>query len=355
MALQATLLERLLRQDGVQVELLGHNEPFCAGLRFLERIPGVRTGLRAVRFYFRFWSKVRDKDVVHILAASWLNFMLVVAPAIGMGHMRGKKVALNYRAGDADGFFRRMGWLVRPFFRMADVTFTPSGFLAEVISKRIAVPVSIVPNIVNLSMFQYRERLRFQPKMIVTRHLEAIYDVECVLRAFRAVQESYPEASLWIAGTGSEERRLRELTTAWNLKNVEFLGYVEHKKLAEIYGQCDILLNGSRVDNFPGSLMEASAAGLAIVSTKAGGIPFMYESGKNALLVEPGDWKGLAEGVVRLLRDHGLARQLASAGLEVCRQCEWGNVRRGLYAIYGAKPEEGAGARSADFAGVADR
>ena len=69
---------------------------------------------------------------------------------------------------------------------------------------------------------------------------------------------------------------------------MRFLGYVDRQKLPAIYSECDILLNASRVDNFPGSLLDASAAGLAVVSTNAGGIPFIYTDGENALLVEVG-------------------------------------------------------------------
>jgi phenylacetate-CoA ligase len=340
MALQALLLQRLLRQEGVKADLLGHNEPFCAALRFLERVPAVRTAVRAGRFYFRFWEKLRDHDVVHVLAASWVNFLLVVCPAVWMGRLRGKRVILNYRAGDADDFLRRFGWFARIFFRAADVISTPSGFLAEVIRRRIGVPVSVVPNLVNLSTFRYRERRPFQPKMLVTRHLEALYDVECILHAFRQVQQTYPEATLWIAGTGSQENHLRNLVSGWQLRGVRFLGCVDHKTLPDIYDQCDILLNGSRVDNFPGSLMEASAAGLVVVSTNAGGIPYMYESGKNALLVDVGDWQRLASEVVRLLQDQDLAGKLASAGVQLCQQCEWRNVRRALYAVYGVDLRE---------------
>jgi glycosyltransferase involved in cell wall biosynthesis len=334
MALQAGLLERLLRQDCTPVELLGHNQAFSR-CRFLERVPGVRTVLRTALFSVRFCRQARRADVVHILSASGLNFFLVVCSAIVLGRLMGKRMILNYRAGNADSFFRYWGWLAGLFIRMAHVTTAPSGFLAEVIQRRIGVPVTIVANILNFSIFRYRERPSFGPRMIVTRHLEKLYDVELVVRAFREVQRNYPAASLRIAGTGSQERRLRELVAEWNLTDVRFLGYVDHKTLPAIYDDCDILLNASRVDNFPGSLMEASAAGLVVVSTNAGGIPYLYQDGKNALLVEVGDWEGLARGVERVLQDQELSRKLAFGGVELCRQCEWETVRRALYRVYG--------------------
>jgi glycosyltransferase involved in cell wall biosynthesis len=340
MALQAMLLQKMLREDGVSVDLLGHTQPFSPRLRFLERVPAVRTLLRAMAFYFRFWSRVRTVDVVHVLAASWLNFLLVVGPAVVMGRLRRKRVVLNYRGGDAGHFLKYCGWLVKPIFHMADFITTPSGFLAQVIQQYMGVPVSIVPNLINFSIFRYRERLEFQPKMLVTRHLEGIYDVETVLRAYRRILRDYPAASLWIAGTGSQEARLRGLVSSWGLDNVRFFGYVDHRMLSGIYDQCDILLNASRVDNFPGSLLEASASGLAVVSTNAGGIPAMYDNGKNALLVEVGDWQALASEAMRALQNPALARRLVSAGLDLCQRCEWPNVRRALYGIYGFQFEQ---------------
>jgi glycosyltransferase involved in cell wall biosynthesis len=115
---------------------------------------------------------------------------------------------------------------------------------------------------------------------------------------------------------------------------------VDHKTLPGIYDQCDILLNASRVDNFPGSLLEASASGLAVVSTNAGGIPALYENGKNALLVEVGDWQALASEAMCAIQNPALSCRLVSAGLELCQRCEWRNVRRTLYRIYGFEFEQ---------------
>lgn len=341
MALQAVLLQKKLRVDGVSAELLGYSHPLPPAFRFLERIPGLRTLFRAGRFCITAWQRVRSSDVIHILAASWIYFFLIVCPAVLMSRLQGKRVILNYRGGDADQFLKWCGWLVKPVFQMADVITAPSGFLAQVIRHRVGLSVAIVPNIVDFSRFHYRDHSPVQPKMLVTRHLEELYGIESVLRAFRHIQSKHPTASLWIAGTGTQEAYLRNLASNWALRNVKFLGHIDHGSLAGVYDQCDILLNASRIDNFPASLMEASAAGLVVVSTDAGGIPFMYEHGKNALLAAIGDWQGLASEVECVLRQQDLARSLAFAGRQLCQQCDWANVRHRLYAVYGfAAPDK---------------
>jgi glycosyltransferase involved in cell wall biosynthesis len=224
---------------------------------------------------------------------------------------------------------------VKPIFRIAAAVTAPSEFLSRVIGRRFGVPVAIVPNVVDLSRFRYRARPRIHPRIVATRHLEKSYDIESVLKAFRKVQKNHPEASLWIGGTGAQEASLRNSAAEWQLRNVRFLGHLNHDELPAIYEQCDILLNASLVDNFPGALLEASAAGLVIVTTSAGGIPFIYENGKNALLVDPGDWQGLADSVEKVLRDPSWGCDLAANAAELARRCEWREVRKVLYQAYG--------------------
>jgi glycosyltransferase involved in cell wall biosynthesis len=335
MALQARLLEKFLRADGDEVAFVPSNSPLPAALRFAERIPGLRTVLRFFTVSRRIWRQAADASVVHVLAASWVYFFAVAAPAVFIARLRGRRVVLNYRGGEAARFFRWFGWAAWPVFRLAHSVTAPSGFLAGIIRGRFRVPVAIVPNILDLSAFRFRHRSGFGPRLLATRHLEPIYDLESVLRAFRAVHQRYPEASLWIAGTGSREAHLRALVSAWNLPGVRFLGHVRHQDLPALCDQRDILLNASRVDNFPGALLEASAAGLLVVSTAAGGIPFIYRDGETALLVEPGDWQALARAVIRSLESPALASSLALAGASLARRCDWRQVRLALDPAYG--------------------
>jgi phenylacetate-CoA ligase len=258
-----------------------------------------------------------------------------VAPAVVLARLAEKKVIVNYRSGAAREFFQSYGWLAAPVFRLASGVTAPSRFLAETIRDRFGMPVKIIPNIVDLKAFRYRLRNRYEPKVLVTRHLEKMYGVDTVLRAFGRIQERFPEASLEIAGSGSEDGRLRAMVAAAGLTNVYFRGYVPQSELPALYERSDILLNGSYVDNFPGSLLEASAAGLAVVSTNAGGIPAMYEHRGTAMLVDPGDWQGLAAAVEELIGDPCLGIRLTSAAFQLCRQCEWENVRGTLYESYG--------------------
>jgi len=341
MALQSQLLAKLLGEDGGTVVFLASNFRLPAGLCWAERVPGLRTIFRFFLVWFKLWAMVRQVDIVHVFAASWLYFFLVVAPAVIVARTLGKRIVLNYRGGGAERFFDFYSWVVAPIFKLAHAVTAPSEFLAKPIRARFSVPVSIVPNILDSHAFPFRERVAVRPRMLVARHLEEIYDVESVLKAFRLIQEHYPEASLVIAGTGSREEHLRSLVVRWDLKNVRFLGHVARPDLGAVYDECDILLNASRIDNFPGTLIEASGAGLVVISTRAGGIPWIYEDRKSALLVDVGDASELARAACAVLANASLGKKLTTAALEVARGCHWSEVRKRLYYVYGFKSELG--------------
>jgi glycosyltransferase involved in cell wall biosynthesis len=334
MAIQARLLEKFLKVDGHQVGIFATTTKCPSWLRLVERVPGLRTIIHTIFIYITLWNRVRWAEVVHVLAASWVYFFAAACPAVVYGRINRKRVVLNYRGGDAEQFFRWYGWLVKPIFRLASVVTAPSKFLAESIEERFGVAVCVVPNILDSSNFQYRCRTSIQPRILITRHLEKLYGVEIAIQAFRRVQSQYPDASLWIAGTGGQKEYLLELVAGWNLRNVRFLGYVEHRDLGAVYDHCDILLNASFVDNFPGSLLEASGAGLVVISTAAGGIPFMFQHEKTALLVEPGDWNGLARAVERVIQSPSLGLNLAREAATMARSWHWGEVRKAVYATY---------------------
>jgi glycosyltransferase involved in cell wall biosynthesis len=337
MAIQARLLEKFLIVDGHEVDFFATTVKCPSWLGLVERVPALRTIVHAILIYLTLWRRVRKAEVVHVLAASWVYFFSVVCPSVVYGRINGKRVVLNYRGGDASQFFRWYGWLVKPIFRLAGVVTTPSRFLAESIGERFGVTVSVVPNILDSSNFRYRLRTTIQPKILITRHLEKLYGVEVAIQAFRSVQSHYPDASLWIAGTGSQEEYLRKLVAGWKLRNVSFLGHVEHPELGAVCDKCDILLNASFIDNFPGSLLEASGTGLVVISTAAGGIPFMFQHEKTALLVEPGDWNGLAQAVESVLQSPSLGMSLTREAATLARRWHWTEVRAALYTAYGIK------------------
>jgi glycogen synthase len=68
----------------------------------------------------------------------------------------------------------------------------------------------------------------------------------------------------------------------------------------------------SRSEGMGRVLVEAFCRGRPVVGARVGGIPDLVEDGQNGLLVEPGDTQALADALVRILADRGLAERLSA-------------------------------------------
>jgi len=123
---------------------------------------------------------------------------------------------------------------------------------------------------------------------------------------------------------------VRELT----LTDVEFTGPVTHNEIGRFYEQSDIFINASSLDNMPLSILEAFASGLAVVSTAPEGIRYLVEHERTGRLCPPGDWRALAENVLRVLREPDLAERLAHNAFEEVKRYRWGVVRRQWLDVY---------------------
>jgi glycosyltransferase involved in cell wall biosynthesis len=104
--------------------------------------------------------------------------------------------------------------------------------------------------------------------------------------------------------------------------------------MAALYRSASVVLNPSRVDNMPNSVIEAMASGAPVVSTNVGGVPFVVRHEVCGILVPPGDPVAMAAAALRLLMDPAHANRLRDAALREVQQYTWPQVRHRWAAIY---------------------
>lgn len=346
MANQCEQLVRLLRRDGVRVELVRTNAPYRPA--WVGRIPVLRAGVRFPLYLLRLWRAAGRAQAMHVLANSGWSWHLFAAPAIVVGRCRGIRVIVNYRGGNAAAFLARSRRLVPATLRLAHALVTPSAFLQRVFAEH-GLRAEVVPNIIDPSRFVPAPVRAFgaAPHIVVTRNLEPIYDIPTALRAFVLLRRVFPEARLTIAGSGPELSRLRALAGELGLEAcVHFPGRIDNAAIPELYATADCVLNPSTVDNMPISILEAHASGVPVVSTDAGGIPDVVHNGVSGILVPVGDHRAMAEAAIRILGDSQLAGALRAAGSAVVAAYAWPVVREQWLRIYSGADRAMEGAAS---------
>jgi glycosyltransferase involved in cell wall biosynthesis len=333
---QAVQAQRLIRhlqnEPSLEVSFLPINPRLPGVLRKLQSIKYVRTVTTSLLYCLKLLTQVPRYDVIHIFSASHLSFLIAPAPAIFIGKLYGKKILLNYHSGQAEEHLRRWRRSTFPILKLVDKLVVPSEFLVNVFSK-FGIESSAIFNDIDLNRFEFRERVPLRPVFLSNRNLEAHYGVDCVLRAFARIQQQVPEAVLTVVGYGSQRETLENLKSELNLRNTSFTGRIDHENIYEHYSASDIFLNASRVDNQPLSIIESFACGLPVVTTNAGGIPYMVTDSETGCVVPVDDHEALANRALDLLTRQDPAIMVQRARAE-CVKYTWDVVGQQWVHLY---------------------
>ncbi len=336
MANQARQLQAILESEGLAVTLVQTNAPYRP--EAIGKVKGVRAVFRLVPYLLRLWRTAGKVDLFHVFANSGWSWQLFAAPAVWIAWLRKTPVIINYHGGEADAYLAKsLGW-VGPTLKRADTIVVPSGYLQRVFLAH-GVETEIIQNIVDTDRFkpcsQRQERYQSGPHLVVTRNLESIYGIRTAIRAAAILSQSLPGVRLSIAGEGPQKPELLNLVKQLKLeKVVNFTGKLTPEQIADLYYDADIMLNPTTVDNMPGSVLEALACGIPVVTTNVGGIPYIVEDGKTALLVNVDDAAGMAAQVERLLGDASLFLRLVHNGEQEVRSYTWSVVKQKWLSRY---------------------
>lgn len=158
-----------------------------------------------------------------------------------------------------------------------------------------------------------------------------------LIESFKTVKEKFNAANLLIIGDGSLKNELE--AQAKNIGDIHFLGRQNHDKIVEFLKAADVFvlasinITGDR-EGTPTSIMEAMAAGLPIVATKVGGVPYLIKEGINGFLVNPGNPGELAGSAIKLINNPELAKKIGAQNIEDIKQKDWPIIVQKINEIY---------------------
>ena len=180
----------------------------------------------------------------------------------------------------------RRDWDVRCGLRSNRVTVIHNGIQVDRVSRRMPV-------------VEARGLLGLPEEAVILAtigNLHAYKGQEHLIRAMPAIVAQCPMALAVIAGTGPAECELKRLAEELRVDHkVRFLGFCS--EIGTLLDSADIYVQPSLVEAFPIAILEAAAAGLAIVATAVGGVPEAIEEGVTGLLVPPRDAPALARAI----------------------------------------------------------
>jgi len=283
---------------------------------------------RLIDMLWTVWRQRHHYDLAQVDVYSGPSFRWAEA-VCGLLRNLNRPYILTLHGGGLPEFARRKNRRVRALLDSAAAVTVPSEYLLDRMSN-YRRDLKLLPNAVDLRCYPLNSHKDLQPRLIWLRAFHEIYNPCMVPRVLARLKDEFPSIRLTMAGPDKGDSS-REATIATAKKygveaHLEFKGLLPKACVSQLLRTGDIFLNTSTVDNAPVSLLEAMAAGLCVVSTDAGGIPYLVKSGKEALLVPVDDDAAMAAAVRRLLMDQQLVARIRTASLAKANMFDWSMI-----------------------------
>jgi phosphatidylinositol alpha-mannosyltransferase len=157
-----------------------------------------------------------------------------------------------------------------------------------------------------------------------------------LLKAFRILRKTGCECRLLVVGSGPQEREARRYVMTRRLGGVEFLGRVSDDEKAQLFKTADVYVSpATGRESFGIVLLEAMAAGTAIVCSDIHGYKGVVRRGTDGLLVPPRKPKALAAAIGTLLADDELRARMGRSGTLRAEEFSWERVTAKVEDYYG--------------------
>lgn len=261
------------------------------------------------------------------------------AIALALRRIVGLRFVVRVCGPDIPGFERRyqivcriLTPLIRSIWRNADRVVAKSTREVEMIQAVDPdLDCLLIPNGVDLATFNPNQgKPEAGPLRIVcVGRLIERKGQHHLIEAMKRLADDGIDAILDLVGTGDAQPANEAQAERLGLGNrVRFLGYVPHEKIAEHYASAHVFVLPSYNEGMSVALLEAMAAGLAVVVTPTGSTPELVESEVNGLVFQWGDIDSLSAHLRRLAHERPLMTQMGAASRRRVEDLSWDHAAR---------------------------
>jgi glycosyltransferase involved in cell wall biosynthesis len=217
----------------------------------------------------------------------------------------------------------------------------------SLLGERIApdLKIEIIPNGVDVDYFK-PEIAGINKKSGLTAlfvgRLNAQKGIDVLFKALGMLKDNLPnDFRLLLVGDGPEEYKLKDIANKLDItKCIEYAGWIDRDKLADVYRESDIFILPSRYEGMPNALAEAIASGLPVITTDIPGCTTLVKDGVNGFVV-PFDAKGepnldkLINAILSIINNRDLRRLMGLRSREIAERFSWDVTAERFLASFG--------------------
>ncbi len=231
--------------------------------------------------------------------------------------------------GDLPNRLKKSPYWCNLIFKNAYQNIAPSPYLFESFKDNGYSNLIHIPNSIELEKYEFQTRKFDVPRILWVRSFSQIYNPILAVKVLLALKKQFPTAELCMVGPKKDESF--DATVAFAKEYdvaVTFTGKLTKAEWADLSKNYNLFLNTTHFDNTPVSVIEAMALGLPVVSTNVGGIPFLLQHEKNALLVADNDLEAMVFQIERLFSEPALTDVLVANAHNLVKGFDWNVIRK---------------------------
>lgn len=178
----------------------------------------------------------------------------------------------------------------------------------------------VIYNGIDTHLFSPSEQLPEPERVLYVGRIHPNKGIHELFRAWERVNRKHPNAKLVLAGNKPSDMNPYMSGLSFDLNSIEFMGFVPHTELPNLYRSASVCVFPSRAEAFGLTCAEAMACGCAVIMTALASGPELVTNGESGILIEPTDAEGFAKAISSLLSDTELRRRLGANAVQRARQ-----------------------------------
>ena len=194
--------------------------------------------------------------------------------------------------------------------------------------------IEVIHNGIDLKEFSPDYKINKEFAIVSTSRLIKRKGIEYLVDGFIEFNKKYNDSKLFLIGDGNLKEKLEKKVYEANIQNkVEFLGVIEHYRIANFYKKSDVFVLPSLNEGMSNSLLEAAASGLAIIATNTGGSRELINE-NNGIIVEKQNSSSIFKALEKIYLDREMLKSMKLASRRKVEKMSWDNTAEKYFEIY---------------------
>ncbi len=236
--------------------------------------------------------------------------------------------------GNLPNRLKRNPKLSRTIFKGAYVNVAPSEYTKSKFEALGYENTTCIANAIEIENYPFEKKVLNAVKMLWVRSFSELYNPNLAIKTLYELKQKNVESSLCMVGPENDGTLEKAKDYAKSLDlDVTFTGKLSKKEWIALSVDCNVFINTTNFDNMPVSVMEAMALGLPVVSTNVGGMPFLIETNKDGVLIEPNDSTAFVNAILDLKEKPEKTLNLTIKARRKVEGYDWSFVKLKWHAI----------------------